>query len=52
VVVRDDGKGPGELYDLTSDPVEKNNLYGVPEYVDVKTRLTAEITRWKGKYSS
>jgi arylsulfatase A-like enzyme len=51
VVVRDDGKGQGELYDLTSDPVEKNNLYGVPEYVDVKTRLTAEITRWKGNYS-
>ena len=52
VVLRDGGKGPNELYDLTKDPVEKVNLYDTPEYLDVKTRLTATITRWKQTYSS
>ncbi len=51
VVLRDGGKGANELYDFTSDPVEKVNLYDNPEYLDVKTRLTAEITRWKQNYS-
>lgn len=52
VVVRDGGKGPNELYDIGKDAVEKVNLYDNPEYLDVKTRLTAEIARWKQKYSS
>jgi arylsulfatase A-like enzyme len=51
VVLRDGGKGANELYDFTSDPVEKVNLYDNPEYLDVKTRLTAEVTRWKQNYS-
>jgi len=52
VVLRDGGKGANELYDLVSDPVEKVNLFDAPEYLDVKNRLSAEITRWKQKYSS
>ena len=51
VVLRDGGKGPNELYDYTSDRAEKVNQYDNAEYTDVKTRLTAEIARWKGKYS-
>ena len=52
VVLRDGGKGPNELYDFTSDKVEKVNLYENPEYLDVKTRLTAQITNWKKSYSA
>ena len=52
VVLRDGGKGPNELYDYTTDKPEKVNQYDNPEYTDVKTRLTAEITRWKRNYSS
>ncbi len=52
VVLRDDGKGANELYDLTKDPGEKVNLYDAPEYLDVRTRLTGDITRWKQTYSS
>jgi arylsulfatase A-like enzyme len=52
IVLRDGGKGPSELYDMVKDPVEKVNLYDIPEYLDVRTRLSAEITRWKQNYSS
>jgi arylsulfatase A-like enzyme len=52
VVLRDGGKGPNELYDLPEDRVEKVNQYDNPQYLDVKNRLTAQITNWKQKYSS
>ncbi len=52
VVLRDEGKGANELYDLTKDPVEKVNLYDAPEYLDVRNRLTGDITRWKQTFSS
>jgi arylsulfatase A-like enzyme len=52
MVVRDGGKGPNELYDLTSDRVEKVNQYDNPEFSDVKTRVTAELAKWKKNYSS
>ncbi len=52
VVLRAGGKGPSELYNMNSDPGEKTNLYDNAEYLDVKTRLTGEITRWKQNYSS
>jgi len=51
VVLRDGGKGPNELYDLPADRQERVNQYANPEYLDVKTRLTAEIGRWKQKFS-
>ena len=52
LVLRDGGKGPGELYDLVKDPFEKVNLYDNPEYLDVKTRLSAQMTAWKQNFSS
>ena len=39
LVMRDEGKGPGELYDLTVDPHEKVNQYGNPQYVNMRDRL-------------
>ena len=52
VVLRDGGKGSNELYNINTDPVEKVNLFGNAEYLDVKNRLTAELNRWKQTYSS
>ena len=52
VVIRDGGKGLNELYDIPADRVEKVNQYNNAQYVDVKNRLTAQITAWKQKYSA
>jgi len=52
VVLRNDGKGPNELYDLSTDPGEKTNQYDNDQYADVRTRLQTEITRWKQNFSS
>ena len=51
IVVQAGGKGPGELYDLATDPTEKTNQYANDEFADVRTRLQGEITRWKQNYS-
>jgi arylsulfatase A-like enzyme len=37
------GESFGELYDLQNDPGEKHNLFDVPEYREVKTRLLVEL---------
>jgi arylsulfatase A-like enzyme len=51
LVVRDEGKGPGELYDLTADPREKVNHYANPQFVSVRDRLSADLAVWRKKYS-
>jgi hypothetical protein len=43
--LRDNDKN--ELYNLKSDPAEKQNLYGTDNYKDVISRLTGEIRRWQ-----
>ncbi len=35
-----------ELYDITADPWEINNLADSAEYADVKARLSLELDRW------
>jgi arylsulfatase A-like enzyme len=52
LVERDGGKGPGELYDLVADPVEKVNQYDNPQFMTVRTGLTAELHAWQQKYSA
>jgi arylsulfatase A-like enzyme len=52
LVERDGGKGPGELYDLVTDPVEKVNQYDNPQFETVRTGLTAELRAWQQKYSA
>ncbi|MCH9653779.1 MAG: sulfatase [Planctomycetes bacterium] len=38
---------PGvELYDITKDPTEWNNLAGKPEYASVQAELKAELEAW------
>jgi len=51
LVLRDGGKGQGELYDLVSDPREKANHYANPQYVSVRERLAAELAAWRKKYA-
>jgi hypothetical protein len=49
--MRDDGKGPCDLYDLTADPHEKVNQYENPQFVSVRDRLYADLVGWRKKYA-
>jgi arylsulfatase A-like enzyme len=49
-VVRDGGKGPGELYDLVTDPVEKSNQYDNPQFLTVRNQLSSALAAWTQKY--
>jgi arylsulfatase A-like enzyme len=52
MVIHDGGKGAGELYDLRMDPREKVNQYGNLQFLTVKTSLTADLAKWKQRYSA
>ena len=43
--------GPYELYHLTEDPGEKENLAGRPEYAQVQSRLLRELQNWYHTYA-
>jgi hypothetical protein len=47
LVLRDAGKGPGELYDLQTDRLERINRYDDPGFVTVRAGLAKEIAQWK-----
>lgn len=51
LVLRQDGKGPNELYDLRVDPRERVNQYDNQQFLQVKNALTREIAGWRKKYS-
>jgi len=51
LVLRDGGKGPGELFDLREDPREKVNQYENLEFLSVRERLTAEVAGWGKRFS-
>jgi arylsulfatase A-like enzyme len=51
VVLRDGGKGPGELYDLRKDPRELVNQYDNAEYVSFRSTMTRDIEQWRKKYT-
>jgi arylsulfatase A-like enzyme len=52
LVLREGGKGPNELYDLQQDPREATNGYADPQYVTIRTPLTAELAKWRQRFSS
>jgi arylsulfatase A-like enzyme len=52
VVLRHDGEGPNELYDMRKDPREMVNQYDNPQYITVRDRLVTALRAWKQKYSS
>lgn len=47
LVLRDEGRSPGELYALYEDPGEKNNVYDEPGFVTVRDRMTRAIADWR-----
>lgn len=49
LILRNDGSGPNELYDLRLDPREKVNRFENNEYLTVRERLTNEITAWRAR---
>jgi arylsulfatase A-like enzyme len=50
LVDRNDGKGPGELYDLRVDPRERVNQHGNPQFLTVRDRLAGDLAAWRKKY--
>jgi hypothetical protein len=52
LVLRDDGAGANELYDLRSDAGERNNLYENRQFITVRKALEKELRAWRTRYSS
>lgn len=51
LVLRNQGAGPNEFYDLGSDPREKQNQYDNAQYITVRDRLTKELAQWRQRTS-
>ena len=51
LVIRNNGDGPNELFDVRADPREKVNLFESPQHVTVRERLGAELDAWRKKYA-
>jgi arylsulfatase A-like enzyme len=51
LVLRNDGRGPNELFDLKADAQERVNQFDNPQFLTVKAQLTGELTRWRQKYT-
>jgi choline-sulfatase len=52
LLLRPEGQGADELYDLRKDPNERINQFDNQEYADVRIRLEAELRAWHEKYAS
>ncbi|MGB9457040.1 MAG: sulfatase-like hydrolase/transferase [Bryobacteraceae bacterium] len=52
LVIRNDGKGPNELFDLPADPGERSNQIDNEQYISVKNTLSGELAQWKRQYAS
>jgi arylsulfatase A-like enzyme len=52
VIVRNEGKGPGELYDDKVDPAERVNQYDNQQFLTVKTSHSADLAKWKRMFSA
>ncbi len=51
MILRQQGQGPGELYDLRTDPREKTNQYENPQFLLVRERLGRELEAWRKKHA-
>ncbi|MCC7174152.1 MAG: sulfatase-like hydrolase/transferase [Bryobacterales bacterium] len=50
LVLRGNGAGPNELYDLRIDPRETTNLYDDDRFVTVRNNLSNSLSQWREKY--
>jgi arylsulfatase A-like enzyme len=51
LILRDEGQGDNELYDIRRDPREMKNLYDDPGVSTVRDRLAAQLAQWRRKYA-
>jgi hypothetical protein len=51
LVLRNNGAGPNEFYDLRSDPREKKNRFEDPARRTIRDRLRNELETWRARYS-
>lgn len=49
LILRNDGAGPNELYDLRQDPREKTNQFDNQAYVTIRQSLTSELEAWRAR---
>lgn len=47
LVLRNQGKGPNELYALRTDPGEKANQYNNASFISVRDQFTADLEGWR-----
>jgi len=52
LVLRNNGGGPNEFYNLADDPREKSNQYESPKYVVDHERMQRAIESWRASTSS
>ncbi len=52
LVMRNEGAGPNELFDLANDRREKLNLYDDPRFVTVQNSLKVVLRRWRAQTSA
>ncbi len=52
LIIRNNGEGPNELYNLRTDPRERRNEYDNAGFLTVRDRLRKELDEWVEKYSS
>jgi len=52
LIVRNDGKGPNELYDMVVDGGEKINQADNAEFLTIHNELQAILDQWKKQYST
>ena len=47
LILRNQGKGANELYDETADPKEQVNQVDNPKFLNMRERLTGQLTTWR-----
>ena len=52
LIARNGGKGPNELYDLVTDPGEKENQFENQQFLTIHKELADILDKWKRDYSS
>jgi choline-sulfatase len=52
LVLRNDGTGPNELWDIANDPREKTNQYENARFITIRDQLHRELDAWKKRVAS
>jgi arylsulfatase A-like enzyme len=51
LVLRNNGEGPNEFYDLRMDPREMTNQYANANFITVRDSLAKQLAAWRQKYA-